>query len=125
MWEDEVNCDGGKWCLFLKHQFSAQYWEKALMALIGELLHEDIVGAVIAIHSASDLLSFWTRQGRTGSNDGFISDIALSISRCLELPPGTRLKFKNHVDPQRDTSRPLFSFVVKNPQVKRNPKGGK
>jgi hypothetical protein len=87
------------------------------------MLHDDIVGAVIAVHPGADLLSFWTKQGRTGSNDGYINDIAMSIARCLELPPGTRMKYRNHVDPGRDMSKPLFCFTVKGDK-RRSGRGG-
>jgi translation initiation factor 4E len=116
MWEDEVNCHGGKWILFLKKNYSSQYWEKTVISLIGEMIHEDVVGAVLALRDGADFLSFWTREGRTGTNDHVINDIASSVSKALELPVGTRLKFKNHNEPSRDASKPPLSFSVKGQQ---------
>lgn len=125
MWEDEVNRQGGKWTLFLRKQYSAQYWERTAIALIGETMHEDIVGSIISVHDNADVLSFWTRVGRTGNNDQHITDIAISISKALQLPVNTRLKFKNHYDTSRDGSKPLFSFNVRANQGRKPKKGAK
>jgi translation initiation factor 4E len=125
MWEDEVNRTGGKWILFLKKQYSAQYWEKAVISLIGEAMHEDVVGAIIAVHDNVDVLSFWTRTGRTGSNDQHITDIVASIARALGLPQGTCLKFKNHYETKANGPKALFSYTVRGPQARKPSKGSK
>jgi translation initiation factor 4E len=124
MWEDAVNCDGGKWILFLKKQYSAQYWEKAVISLIGESMHSDIVGAIIAVHDNVDVLSFWTRIGRTPATEQHITDIVASIAKALGLPQGTSLKFKNHYETKGTGAKPLFSYTVKG-QPPRKPGKGK
>lgn len=118
MWEDEENRSGGKWILFLKKEYSPQYWEKTVLSLIGELIHEDVLGAVIAIREDTDILSFWTREGRGPTTDSTLQVIAESISKALDLPPSTQLKFKQHFENNKFNNnrdqRRLFSYVVPN-----------
>ena len=118
MWEDEENRSGGKWIIFLKKEFSPQYWEKTVLSLIGELIHEDVLGAVIAIREDTDILSFWTREGRGPTTDATLQAIAESISKALDLPPSTQLKFKQHFENNKFNSsrdqRRLFSYIVPN-----------
>ncbi|OHS93167.1 Eukaryotic translation initiation factor NCBP [Tritrichomonas foetus] len=112
MWEDEENRSGGKWILFLKKEFSPQLWEKSVLSLIGELIHEDVLGAVIAIREDTDILSFWTRHGRNQGDQSLIV-VADSISKALDLPISTQLKFKQHLDTSnRDQQRRLFTYTV-------------
>ncbi|KAK8889931.1 Eukaryotic translation initiation factor 4E type 2 [Tritrichomonas musculus] len=118
MWEDEENRNGGKWILFLRKEYSPQYWEKTVLSLIGELIHEDVLGAVIAIRADTDILSFWTREGRGPTTDSTLQNIAESISRALDLPNDTQLKFKQHFENNKNNTardqRRLFSYKVVN-----------
>jgi translation initiation factor 4E len=125
LWEEEVNRDGGKWTFLIKKQYSAQYWEKTVIALIGEALHEDVVGAVIAVHESTDTLSFWTTVKRNDTNDQQMTEIAASIAKALQLPNNTRLKFKNHYETARDAPKQVFSYTVRNQPTRKSGKGGK
>ncbi|KAH0794113.1 eukaryotic translation initiation factor 4E type 2 isoform X2 [Histomonas meleagridis] len=119
MWEDEENLNGGRWFFFVNNKNVSQLWERTLLALIGEQIHEDVVGAVMAIKEGTDIFSFWTKSGHTNSSEQFIMDIAESISKAINLPPGTHMKFKQHVVHGRTQNRPLFSYTVGEPKTKR------
>jgi translation initiation factor 4E len=116
MWEDDVNCHGGKWILFVKKQYSNPYWERAVLSLIGEQIHEDVVGTVLSLRGTANFLSFWTKGSRTASNDHILNDIAASVAKALELPTGTRMKFKNHAEATKDSRKRLLLYTVKAPQ---------
>lgn len=98
MWEDDENRNGGKWLLFLKKDLSAAFWERSVLALIGEMLHEDVIGTVISVREGTDILSFWTKTGREPGREAILSEVAETIANALNLPAGTTMRFKQHYD---------------------------
>lgn len=125
MWEDEENRDGGRWFIFINSDCASQQWELALLALIGEQVHEDVIGVVISIRDTTDVLSFWTRSG--ASNTAAAMDVAKSIAKALELQPGAQLRFKHHND-KNNNNRKSLTFNVgetKSKRAKRNQAGKK
>ena len=96
LWEDEANMNGGKWFAMVTKEFSAKYWERVAIALVGALLPETIVGEVLAIKEDMNVLSLWSSRGRTGENDDALCNEAAQIAAVLDLPKGAVLKFRNH-----------------------------
>lgn len=63
IWEDEENKKGGKWVVRLKKGVADRYWEKLMMALIGDQFGdagEEICGAVVSVRNGEDIISIWT-----------------------------------------------------------------
>ena len=112
LWEDDVNRNGGKWFVLVKKEYSAQYWERASIALIGEALPESIVGAVLAMAADIHILSLWTVSSKTPENDETFAIEAESIANALGLPAGVTLRFKSHCSIRKEI-RGKYSFVVK------------
>ena len=111
MWEDEINREGGKWFIRLKKEYSAQLWEKSVIALIGENLIPDVIGAVLAIREGTDILSFWNR---TSNNEELLYDIAKNISTVLDFPTKTQLRYKRHQEIKDSHKSRQLSYTVGN-----------
>jgi translation initiation factor 4E len=116
MWEDGENLNGGKWFICLKKEFSSQLWELCVLAMIGEQMHPDILGAVVSVRN-SDILSLWNRPV---SNNDLLLTIADSIISALSLPDGTILRYKRHEEP-KSRARPLVVQVGSETSKKRKP----
>ena len=113
MWEDDENRNGGKWTILLKKEYISLVWEKTVLSLIGELVHEDVVGAIISVKEDTGILSFWTKHGRgQRQNDQLFLAVADSIAKALELPNSTTMKFKNHSEKPNQDLRKTYSYVV-------------
>ena len=126
MWEDEENRNGGRWFIFIDSKNASQLWERSLLALIGEQIHEDVIGAVISIREATDILSFWTRSGANTSNNTVAMEIAESIAKALDLQLGSQLRFKQHIDPSNNRRSLTYNIgEPKSKRAKRNQSGKK
>lgn len=63
IWEDDENRKGGKWVVRLKKGVADRYWEKLMLALIGDQFGdagEEICGAVVSVRNGEDIISIWT-----------------------------------------------------------------
>ncbi|EAY02194.1 hypothetical protein TVAG_450940 [Trichomonas vaginalis G3] len=101
IWEDQDNVKGGKWIIRLKKGLGSYYWERLIMALIGEQFPVDALGAVISVRYPEDIISLWNR---TASDDKVRHEICRALCSALELPPDTKLEYKQHYDAVRDHS---------------------
>ena len=63
IWEDDVNVNGGKWMIRLKKGLASYYWERLIIALIGEQFPVDVVGAVVSVRFQEDIISLWNKTG--------------------------------------------------------------
>jgi len=93
IWEDEDNVKGGKWMIRLKKGLGSYYWERLIIALIGEQFPVDVLGAVMSVRFQEDYISLWNR---TGDNDEVKSSILSALCSSLELPQDTKLEYKEH-----------------------------
>jgi translation initiation factor 4E len=101
IWEDRDNIQGGKWMIRVKREFANYYWERLIMALIGEQFPVDVVGAVISVRYAEHIISLWNR---TGSSADVMHFIVEDLKHALDLPMGCVLEYKRHDDSVRDGS---------------------
>jgi translation initiation factor 4E len=101
IWEDKDNVQGGKWMIRLKREFASYYWERLIMALIGEQFPLDVVGAVISVRYAEHIISLWNR---TASSPEVIHSIVEDLRQALDLPVGCLLEYKRHDDSVKDGS---------------------
>jgi translation initiation factor 4E len=99
IWEDPDNVDGGKWMIRLRKGLASYYWERLIIALIGEQFPADVVGAVVSMRPQEGVLSLWNRSG---GDRAVREEICERLCACLELPPDTRLGYKKHDDGGRD-----------------------
>jgi len=103
MWEDQANCEGGKWMLRLKKGLAARYWEELLLAIIGEQFDvgDEICGCVLSCRFSEDIISVWNRHSTDRNARLHIRDTARQI---LDLPANTTFEYKPHVDALKDMS---------------------
>ena len=101
IWEDADNINGGKWIIRLKKGLASYYWERLIIALIGEQFPVDALGAVISVRYPEDLISLWNR---TASDTNVRHEICRALCSALELPPDTKLEYKEHGDAVKDHS---------------------
>lgn len=101
IWEDSDNVNGGKWMIRLKKSLASYYWERLILALIGEQFPVDVVGAVVSVRFQEDIISLWNR---TGSDPDVRYEICCALCSALELPPDTKLEYKKHDESVRDHS---------------------
>ena len=101
IWEAEDNVNGGKWIIRLKKGYGSYYWERLIMALIGEQFPADTLGAVISVRFQEDIISLWNR---TASDTKVRHEICRAICSALELPSDTKLEYKEHGDAVKDHS---------------------
>jgi translation initiation factor 4E len=101
VWEDEENCQGGKWILRLKKGLASRVWENLVLAMIGEqfMVGEEICGAVCSVRNQEDIVSLWNR---TADVAGITNRIRDTMRRVLNLPPSTLLEYKRHDDCLKD-----------------------
>ncbi|KAF3770814.1 hypothetical protein M406DRAFT_285586 [Cryphonectria parasitica EP155] len=96
IWEDEENRKGGKWVVRLKKGVADRYWEKLMMALIGDQFGdagEEICGAVVSIRNGEDIISIWT-----ATSEGKVLRIRETFKRVMEFPSNTKIEWKVHED---------------------------
>ncbi|KAF2418382.1 IF4E-domain-containing protein [Tothia fuscella] len=96
VWEDEANCQGGKFIMRLKKGVCDRYWEDLLLAMIGDQFDrasDEVCGAVLSVRAQEDVLSIWTKLD--GGRNTVIRQV---IYRTLNLPADTALIFKSHDD---------------------------
>ena len=101
IWEDEDNVNGGKWMIRLKKGLASYYWERLIIALIGEQFPSDVLGAVVSVRFVEDIISLWNR---TASDPEIRHEICRSLCAALELPPDTKLEYKKHDESVKDHS---------------------
>ncbi|KAH0786362.1 eukaryotic translation initiation factor 4E type 2 isoform X3 [Histomonas meleagridis] len=101
IWEDNDNVNGGKWMIRLKKGLASYYWERLILALIGEQFSSDVNGAVVSVRFQEDIISLWNK---TGNDPAIRQEIYRAICTALELPPGTKLEYKKHDESVRDHS---------------------
>lgn len=101
IWEDQDNVKGGKWIIRLKKGLGSYYWERLIMALIGEQFPVDALGAVISVRLNEDIISIWNR---TASAEKVRHEICRALCSALELPADTKLEYKEHYEAVRDHS---------------------
>lgn len=101
IWEDADNVNGGKWMIRLKKGLASYYWERLIIALIGEQFTSDVVGAVVSIRYSEDIISLWNR---TGNDTEIRHEICCELCQALDLPPDTKLEYKKHDESRRDHS---------------------
>ncbi|KAI9312496.1 translation initiation factor eIF 4e-like domain-containing protein [Dichotomocladium elegans] len=103
VWEDTANIHGGKWIVRLKKGLAGRYWERLLLAIIGEQFDvgDEICGAVLSIRSSEDIISVWNKTASNGRTNLKIRD---TIKRVLSLPQDATLEYKTHNDSLKDNS---------------------
>ena len=101
IWEDADNKDGGKWMIRLKKGLASYYWERLILALIGEQFPVDVLGAVVSVRSQEDIISLWNR---TGKDTDIRHEICCALCKALDLPPDTTLEYKKHDESVKDHS---------------------
>lgn len=103
MWEDNANCNGGKWMIRLKKGLASRCWENLILAMLGEqfVVGDEICGAVISIRFQEDILSLWNK---TAMDQTTISRIRDTLKRVLNLPANTIMEYKTHNDSIKDQS---------------------
>jgi len=101
IWEDADNENGGKWMIRLKKGLASYYWERLIIALIGEQFPVDVLGAVVSVRFNDDIISLWNR---TGNDSEIRHKICCDICSALELPPDTKLEYKLHKESLNDHS---------------------
>jgi translation initiation factor 4E len=103
VWEDEANVKGGKWICRLKKGLVGRYWEKLVMAVIGEQFNvgDEICGLVVSVRHAEDIISIWNR---TSSDEKTNLKIRDTVKQILGLPMDTIMEYKSHNDAMQDNS---------------------
>lgn len=103
MWEDEANCEGGKWILRLKKGLAPRYWEELLLAAVGEQfgVGDELCGCVLSCRFSEDILSVWNRHSVNRNDCLKIRD---TMRRVLDLPLEATFEYKPHIDALKDMS---------------------
>lgn len=97
MWEDDANAKGGRVTLKLRKGLSSRFWEKVVLALIGEQFDvgNEICGAVIQIRHYEDTISIWNRNA---SRTDMTNKIKATLQRVLSLPASCVMEYTPHGD---------------------------
>ncbi|ESO05991.1 hypothetical protein HELRODRAFT_64314, partial [Helobdella robusta] len=95
MWEDNANCNGGKWMIRLKKGLASRCWENLILAMLGEqfVVGDELCGAVISIRFQEDILSLWNK---TATDQTTIARIRDTLKRVLNLPTSAVMEYKTH-----------------------------
>lgn len=101
VWENDDNKEGGKWIIHLQKSLASYYWEKLIIALIGEQFPVDVVGAVISPRSDEYIISLWNK---TASDETVKIQICKIMCSVLSFPIGTKIEYKKHSETSKDYS---------------------
>ena len=102
MWEDEKNCEGGRWLINLdksqRQRCLNQFWMETMLCLIGEAFekNEDIVnGAVVNVRNRGDKISLW--MSNSTKMEGIMS-VGRTLKNRMGLDKHLRIGFEVHKD---------------------------
>jgi len=103
MWEDAANEKGGKWIVRLRKGLASRFWEKLVIAMIGDQFDvgDEICGAVISIRYREDIVSVWNKSAH---KKDVTQKIKRTMQKVLELPADCVMEYKAHNDSLRDKS---------------------
>eukprot|EP00038_Savillea_parva_P029425 m.71032 g.71032 ORF g.71032 m.71032 type:complete len:185 (+) comp8681_c0_seq1:564-1118(+) len=103
MWEDPANEHGGKWIVRIRKGLASRFWEKLVIAIIGDQfdVDDEVCGAVISIRYREDIISVWNRSA--GKRD-VTQKIKKTMQKVLELPMDCVMEYKAHDASLRDKS---------------------
>eukprot|EP00035_Acanthoeca_spectabilis_P024008 m.451952 g.451952 ORF g.451952 m.451952 type:complete len:185 (+) comp20239_c0_seq1:333-887(+) len=103
MWEDPANQKGGKWIVRIRKGLASRFWEKLVIAIIGDQFDDgdEICGAVISIRYREDIVSVWNRSAHKGD---VTQKIKRTLQNVLELPMDCVMEYKAHDASLRDKS---------------------
>ncbi|KAK9452630.1 translation initiation factor eIF 4e-like domain-containing protein [Dipodascopsis uninucleata] len=112
IWEDPTNINGGKWIVKLKKGEGSKAWETLLLAILGgefgEVLSEEIVGAVISVRREADILSVWNKHGKDEEMNQKLKE---AIERLLLLSEGT-IEYKIHAESIKEGAEKLAAAAA-------------
>jgi len=95
LWEDPINCDGGKWIVVVPKQKSVGVFNEVLAAMVGGKFECEVSGLVLSKKVREDLVSVWTPSGLPVSSLEVLRD---NISKLLETHLGLKpeITFMSH-----------------------------
>jgi len=95
LWEDPVNCDGGKWIVVIPKQKSVGVFNEVLAAMVGVKFECEVSGLVLSKKVREDLVSVWTPSGLPVTSLEVLRD---NISKLLETHLGLKpeITFMSH-----------------------------
>ncbi len=90
MWEDEECKNGGRWVIRLPKSHSNLYWEKLVLAMIGEQFRcaGEILGLIIQLKPNQDTISVWHK---TGKDEEKVQMIKEDIEKFIQIEEGMKL----------------------------------
>lgn len=93
MWEDEENKNGGAFNIQVSSSHSSEQWEKLLLALIGEQIDKDFIGAVIKIQpDFSHRIYVWNQTAEIEK----CRQLSKDLFDVLELPYKSKIVYNPH-----------------------------
>lgn len=100
-WEDQLNCNGGKFVLTLPKKESRsgkcdEFWLFTVLAMIGETMDatgDQVNGAVVSIRKSQDRIALWIK----GSDRDVCVEIGERWKQALHLEK-TVLRYQTHKD---------------------------
>jgi len=95
LWEDPVNCEGGKWIVVIPKQKSVGVFNEVLAAMVGGKFACEVSGLVLSKKVREDLVSVWTPSGLPVPSLEALRD---NISKLLETHLGLKpeITFMSH-----------------------------
>lgn len=90
VYEDERLKGGGTFQVNVKKRDSAVYWENLLLSLIGNNMHENIVGTAFSSRRQGTRISLWC----TASNEDVMIQIVKDLQNVFELPFKSEVQYR-------------------------------
>eukprot|EP00762_Andalucia_godoyi_P007800 ANDGO_01735.mRNA.1 Eukaryotic translation initiation factor 4E-4 len=99
VWEHPANAQGGKWSIRLRKQgFAKHILEDLMIALIGNMLPEGVLGIVYSSRPYCEVVSVWNSDAQ---NKDACSALRSAIVARTGIPPRLHLEYKPHDDSLR------------------------
>ncbi|KAK8890121.1 hypothetical protein M9Y10_034881 [Tritrichomonas musculus] len=92
MWEDEDNKRGGAFLVTVPQSHASEQWEKLLLALIGDQIDKDFIGAVINIRPDCHRIFVWNQTADIEK----CRQLSKDLFDVLELPYKTKICYNPH-----------------------------
>ena len=92
MWEDDENKSGGAFLITVTQSHSSEQWEKLLLALIGDQIDKDFIGAVATIRPDCSRIYVWNQTADIEK----CRQLSKDLFEVLEMPYKTKILYNPH-----------------------------